>query len=538
MTANACYDRSDAYGRFRPSPEDGSSPERSARVRSVRGTFLTVVTLALAGQLCAVAYEVAVAGRLGTGSEADALALGLTLVVAVASEIVTWISILFAPQYIEARIRTGTVAAAAFLRATALILIVGTALLGGALYAAAPPLIAHLAPALAAGDAVRLLRLFASLVVLLPLSALLAATLQAQQRFVTAGTRQLCWYGATLLSLFVLGPALGAAAVPLGMIAGIVLFSAILAARLGSGSGGADPGEPVTPRLRRMAAWLPPLALASGVNYVNVTVERALAARLPEGSLAALTYAYRLLNFPVTLFVLTATTMLFPTLALHVAREDIPALEAMVVRALRLTLVIAVPCAGLAVVLAEPAVRLLLERGAFTPESTRLTATALAWYAPGLVGLVGIQVLARAYHALQAIGRMTSIGVAVSAFSVLIMVVLTRMLGLRGLAAAATIAATVLFVAMLLGIRRQLPGLDLRTVAGCAGRSLAAAVVATGLTAVVPLLVDPGVTALAAAAVVGLAAYLLMLARLSRDDLWLVVGFVAPALARHSVDPA
>ena len=84
---NAC-----AYGRFRSSPENGPSPERSARVRSVRGTFLAVVALSLAGQLCTVAYEVAVAGRLGTGDEADALALGLTLVVAVANEIVTWIS--------------------------------------------------------------------------------------------------------------------------------------------------------------------------------------------------------------------------------------------------------------------------------------------------------------------------------------------------------------------------------------------------------------------------------------------------------------
>ena len=506
-------------------------------MRSVRGTFLAVVALSLAGQLCTVAYEVAVAGRLGTGDEADALALGLTLVVAVANELVTWISILFVPQYIEARIRAGQVAAAAFLRATAVILVAGTALLGGVLYAAAPPLIIHLAPALAAGDATGLLRLFAALVVLLPLSALLAVTLQAQQRFVTAGTRQLCWYGATLLSLFVLGPAFGAAAVPLGMIAGIVLFSAILAVRLWSEPGGADPGEPATPRLWRMAAWLPPLALASGANYVNITVERALAARLPEGSLAALTYAYRLLNFPVTLFVLTATTMLFPRLALHVARDDIPALEAMVVRALRLTLVLAVPCAGLTVVLAEPAVRVLLERGAFTPESTRLTATALAWYAPGLVGLVGIQVLARAYHALQAIGRMAAIGIAVSAFNVLLMVALTRGLGLRGLAAAATITATVLFVAMLLGVRRWLPGLDLRAVAGCGGRSIAAAIVATGLAAVVSLSMAPGVVALAAATVLGLAAYLLVLTRLSRDDLWLVVGFVAPALVQRSTDP-
>lgn len=503
-------------------------------MRSVRVTFLAVVALSLAGQLCAVAYEVAVAGRLGTGHEADALAFDLTLVVALASEIVTWISILFAPQYIEARIRAGKVSADAFVRAAALILLAGTALLAGVIYAAASPLIARLAPTLIAGDAAHLLRLFAPLIVLLPFSALLAVTLQAQQRFVTAGLRQLCWYGVTLLSLLVLGPALGAASVPLGMIAGIVLFSAILTVHLWSGSGGTDSREPAGPRLRRMAVWLTPLALASGANYVSVTFERALAARLPEGSLAALTYAYRLLNFPVTLFVLTATSMLFPTLAGHAARDDTPALEAIVARALRLTFVIAAPCAGLAVVLAEPAVRLLLERGAFTSESTRFTAIALAWYAPAFVGLVGVQVLARAYHALQAIRRMVAIGIAVSALNVVLMVSLTRVFGLRGLAAAATITATVLFVAMLLGLCRRLPGLDVHAVAGCGGRSIAAALVATGLVAAIPLPPAPGVAAVAATAVVGLAAYALVLARLSRDDLRLAVGFVAPALVRHS----
>jgi hypothetical protein len=49
-------------------------------------------------------------------------------------------------------------------------------------------------------------------------------------------------------------------------------------------------------------------------NYVNVSVERGIAARLPEGSLAALTYAFRLLHFPVNLLLMNATLVLLPSL--------------------------------------------------------------------------------------------------------------------------------------------------------------------------------------------------------------------------------
>jgi peptidoglycan biosynthesis protein MviN/MurJ (putative lipid II flippase) len=60
---------------------------------------------------------------------------------------------------------------------------------------------------------------------------------------------------------------------------------------------------------------------------------------MPEGSLAALTYAFRLLHFPVNLLLVNATLVLLPSLAGHVAREEHEALEALLVRALRLTLV-------------------------------------------------------------------------------------------------------------------------------------------------------------------------------------------------------
>ncbi len=133
------------------------------------------------------------------------------------------------------------------------------------------------------------------------------------------------------------------------------------------------------------------------------------------------------------LLLVNATLVLLPSLAGHAAREEHEALEALLVRALRLTLVFTIPLAGLSMVLAQPVIQILLERGEFTAQSTMLTATALVLYGPGVVGIAGSQVLVRAYQALHGIRRLVIIGIAVMALNITLMVALTHIFGFPGL---------------------------------------------------------------------------------------------------------
>src|SRR2546423_11741745 len=114
---------------------------------SFRATFLVVVGVTLIGQLAALGFEIAAAARFGTGLDADALAFALTVVLALTTEVVGWISTLFVPLYVETR-ATSASAAAAFLRRglTALVIVVGAGALILALGAGA--IIGALAPAL------------------------------------------------------------------------------------------------------------------------------------------------------------------------------------------------------------------------------------------------------------------------------------------------------------------------------------------------------------------------------------------------------
>jgi putative peptidoglycan lipid II flippase len=258
-------------------------------------------------------------------------------------------------------------------------------------------------------------------------------------------------------------------------------------------------------------------------------VERALAARLPEGSLAALTYAYRLLHFPVALFVVNASAMLLPTLAGHSARGENEVADALTRRAVQVTIVFAVPLAALALALAEPLTVVLLQRGAFTEASTARTATAIAWYAPTVVALAVAQVLARTYQARRALWRLArtyqarralwrlaaTAGAGI-ALNVGLMTVLTPLLGFRGLPLAASLSGFALVALMLYGLRDRPAGLTRVFV----GRGTTA-VVAAGLVALAAawlargLAGEPAMTSLVAGAAAGIAGYAIALAALA-----------------------
>ncbi len=492
-----------------------------------RATFLAVVGVTLAGQLVALGFEIAAAARFGTGREADALAFALVLLVTLTGEVVSWVSTLFIPLYIAARASSATSAAALLRRVLGAIVVVTGV---GALLLAlgAPVAVGVLAPALGSRG-VAVLRAAAPLLVLIPLAGLFAATLQAHGRFVAAGLRQLTWYGGGLVGVLALAAALGAVAAPLGMLVGTAVFAAALGvcARGLAGGRGAPGGGP---SLGRLGALLVPLALLSASNALNVAVERALAARLPEGSLAALTYAYRLLHFPLALLVVNATAMLLPTLAGHAVRGDGDAVGALTRRALRITLVFTVPLAALAIALAEPLTRVLLERGAFTSASTTATATAIAWYAPGVVAMAAVQVLFRAYQALHALWRLAwTVGTG-TAVNLVLMPVLTGLLGFRGLPLASSISGFVLVMVMLLGLRGRTLGLGgamvtraTAVVVGAGGAAGAAAWLARELAGGAAA---PGLVAGFAA---GVAVYAGVLAALAPAEARAALAVVAPA---------
>lgn len=221
-----------------------------------------------------------------------------------------------------------------------------------------------------------------------------------------------------------------------------------------------DPG--VLEVLRLMG----PRVLGLAAVQINFLVNTNIASRLGEGAVSALNYAWLLMLLPQGVFAQAVGTAAFPTFATQAARGEREAMRATLAATLRAVFFLSLPAiVGLAL-LARPLVGLLFERGAFSASSTEAVAWALAFYALGLVGHAGLEIVARAFYALHDTATPVWVGLLAMGLNVALSLTLPGVFVLAGwppfagLALANSLATLVELMALLALVRRRMGGLE------------------------------------------------------------------------------
>lgn len=156
------------------------------------------------------------------------------------------------------------------------------------------------------------------------------------------------------------------------------------------------------PGVRQVLRLMAPRVLGLSFSQINVLVIPYLASLLGFAfSIAPLRFAWRIVLMPQSILGQAVGIAAFPTFATLAAEQALPAMRRILTDTLRLISFIAIPATLLLILLAEPLVRVALERGAFTSEDTALVAFALAFFAPALLALAAIEVVSRAFYALE-----------------------------------------------------------------------------------------------------------------------------------------
>jgi putative peptidoglycan lipid II flippase len=207
---------------------------------------------------------------------------------------------------------------------------------------------------------------------------------------------------------------------------------------------------------------------------LNFLVNTILASGLAPGSLAALNYAWLLMLLPQGIVAQAIATAAFPTFATQAARGQRAELRATLSSTLRSIAFLAIPASVGLIVLREPLIRLLLQRGAFDERSTAAVAYALTFYALGLVAHSVVEVVARAFYALHDTRTPVVVGLVAMLGNVLLSLLLIGPLSFGGLALANTLATTGEMVALLRLAHRRLGGLEGPRLRATAFRSLLA----------------------------------------------------------------
>jgi len=166
------------------------------------------------------------------------------------------------------------------------------------------------------------------------------------------------------------------------------------------------------PRIRRILLLLGPAAAGMGVHQLNVMIDGILALWAGAWAPAALTYAERLTYLPLGLFTTALATVLLPAFSRQAAAGREAEMPAMLARSLTALMLVIMPAAVGLVVISTPVVRLTFQSGHFDAEATRLTARALAFYAPGLLVFSLCKILVPGFYALKDMRTPVRVGMA------------------------------------------------------------------------------------------------------------------------------
>ena len=233
------------------------------------------------------------------------------------------------------------------------------------------------------------------------------------------------------------------------------------------------------PELRQVLRMMVPGTIGVAAVNINLLVNTFLATGLQLGAVSWLGYAFRLMYLPIGLFGVSIATAALPEISRQAADADTAAVRRTVAGALRMMLMLNVPAMIGLMVLAEPIVALLYERGAFLRADTEATAAALMLYAPGLLGYSIVKLASPAFYSLRDSRTPVTVSVLSVATNVVLSYFLVGWLGFRGLALATAAAALLNAVLLLWLLRGRLGGLEERALtAALAKITVASAVMA------------------------------------------------------------
>ena len=373
---------------------------------------------------------------------------------------------------------------------TVTMVVLGIAGLVMAIFAA--PVVGVLAPGFGPEQtelAVLLTRVVLIATVLVSGTNLLAGVGHAHGRFGWAGAQGIPFNIVMIIAAAGFGPRFGVLALAVGFVVGslarlVLQFLPLrsLGLRIAPSLDLRDPG------FREIARMLPPLLLSSAITNVNQLVDRAVASTVADGAITALSYGWHVVNLPESVIVASLLVPLYP--AIGAAGDDRAELRRLIRRGLQAVLAALAPIAAVLIVVAQPVVATLFGYGAFDGDAVDATATALRWYAAGLIALGMSTLFVRASHAVGDTVRPVITAIVAMSVNVVGDLWLGPLWGIRGIALATT--ASLAVAAALNGwwlIRRH-DAVDLPDLLKVAGRLLlgAAVAIAVGfaLDAVVP----------------------------------------------------
>lgn len=313
----------------------------------------------------------------------------------------------------------------------------------------------------------QLLRVMSPYLLLVCLAAILMGMLNARGHFFVPALGSVLLNLVMIASVIWLAPRMGATRQQqiFGLAIGVVIaglaqafFQLPLLTREGFRYQWVSPWSNET--VRRVVKQMIPATIGVAAFQINIVITYGFSFWVAPGIVASFNYAVRLIELPQGVFGVSLATYLLPTLSGLAAEKKYPEFRSTVAQGLGYLTFINLLASVLLVVLAEPLVRLLLERGEFDSSATARASIAMAWLAPGLVAFSAVNILARSFYALGDLKTPMKISVFCLAVNAVLGLALVWHFKEAGLGAANTVTSTINVGLLLFALRKKLGRLE------------------------------------------------------------------------------
>ena len=218
--------------------------------------------------------------------------------------------------------------------------------------------------------------------------------------------------------------------------------------------------------VRQVLILMAPRMIGVAIVQLNFWVNTWLASKMVSGSVTGLYYGFSLMLMSQAVIAQSAAIAAMPTFSTQYALGKTDEMRSSLAATLRSVILLALPASAGLILLREPLISLLYQRGEFDERAVQIVAWALLWYAAGLVGHSIMEILTRAFYAQQDTKTPVIIGTVAMGLNVVFSITFSKLfesvgwLPLGGLALANSLATAIEAVALFVVMRKRLNGIE------------------------------------------------------------------------------
>lgn len=210
--------------------------------------------------------------------------------------------------------------------------------------------------------------------------------------------------------------------------------------------------------LKKMLWLIAPVLIGVAVNQINTIVDRTIASTLIEGSISALNYATKLNQFVMGMFIVSISSVVYPMLSRLSSENNKEKFNQSIRTSINTVTLLVIPISVGAIILANPIVKLLFQRGEFDERATKMTAVALIFYSIGMIGFGLRDILGKVFYSLQDTKTPMINGAIAMVLNIILNICFVKFtnMQLAGLAFATSISAIVTIILLFISLRKKI----------------------------------------------------------------------------------